>query len=178
VILAADAAVVCGRFCVYNVNMALEEYKEKRSFDKTPEPPAEQGAEWRRRFVVQEHNASHHHFDFRLELPADYLTSDEPTGPIVLKSWAVPKGVSSEKGVKRLAVAVEDHPISYIDFAGTIPEGQYGAGTVAIWDSGTFEVVQKKSSSLKIALHGTKLSGEYHLVYTTRGKGNEWLIFK
>jgi bifunctional non-homologous end joining protein LigD len=132
----------------------------------------------KKRFVIQEHFASHHHFDFRLELPADYFESEKPTEATVLKSWAIPKGISNEKGVKRLAVQVEDHPVSYIGFEGTIPEGQYGAGQVTIWDKGTFEVIEKKPSSLKILLHGSKLEGEFHLVHTARGKGNEWLIFK
>lgn len=132
----------------------------------------------KRRFVVQEHFASHHHFDFRLELPADFFESANPSAALVLKSWAIPKGVSDENGVKRLAVQVEDHPISYIDFEGTIPEGQYGAGKVLVWDQGTFEIIDKKPSSLKFALNGEKLKGEFHLVHTKRGKGNEWLIFK
>lgn len=158
--------------------MALEEYREKRELDKTPEPAGLPEETSGHRFVVQEHYASHHHFDFRLELPADFFTSDNPSGPIVLKSWAVPKGISDEKGVKRLAVQVEDHPVDYIDFEGTIPEGQYGAGTVSIWDAGTFEIVQKKPNSLKFVLRGKRLSGGFHLVHTTFGKGNDWLIFK
>jgi len=158
--------------------MALEEYREKRRFDVTPEPTGQPETSRRNRFVVQEHHARHHHFDFRLELPADFFESESPSGPVVLKSWAVPKGISDEKGVKRLAVQVEDHPVDYIDFEGTIPEGQYGAGTVRIWDKGTFEVLGKKANSLKFTLHGERLSGEFHLVRTTRGKGNEWLIFK
>ncbi|OIO88867.1 MAG: hypothetical protein AUK32_00335 [Candidatus Aquicultor secundus] len=158
--------------------MALGKYREKREFSETPEPTGQPGTTSQQRFVVQEHYASHHHFDFRLELPADFFTSGDPSGPIVLKSWAVPKGISDEKGVKRLAVQVEDHPVGYIDFEGTIPEGQYGAGTVSIWDTGTFEIVEKKPKSLKIVLHGKRLSGEFHLVHTTFGKGNDWLIFK
>ncbi|MCL6472564.1 MAG: 3'-phosphoesterase [Firmicutes bacterium] len=158
--------------------MPLEEYRAKRKFDKTPEPTGEAQSAWQKRFVVQEHFSRHHHFDFRLELPADFFESDEPTGEIVLKSWAVPKGVSDEKGIKRLAVEVEDHPVGYIDFEGTIPEGEYGAGKVTIWDKGTFEILQKKPKSLKFVLHGKRLSGEFHLVRTTRGEGKDWLIFK
>ncbi|MHB8841059.1 MAG: DNA polymerase ligase N-terminal domain-containing protein [Candidatus Aquicultor sp.] len=158
--------------------MTLEEYRKKREFSETPEPTGQPGATSHHRFVVQEHYASHHHFDLRLELPADFFASGEPSGPVVLKSWAIPKGISDEKGVKRLAVQVEDHPVSYIDFEGTIPKGQYGAGTVSIWDSGTFEIVEKKPKSLKLTLHGKQLSGEFHLVHTTFGKGNVWLIFK
>jgi len=158
--------------------MTIDEYMKKRSFDKTPEPLGKTEDKPGSRFVVQEHYASHHHFDFRLELPEDYFESDEPAGPAVLKSWAVPKGISGEKGVKRLAVMVEDHPIGYIDFEGAIPEGQYGAGTVTIWDSGTFEVIQKKPNSIKFILRGKRLDGEFHLVHTGRRKDNEWLIFK
>ncbi|HZD60322.1 MAG TPA: DNA polymerase ligase N-terminal domain-containing protein [Anaerolineae bacterium] len=156
----------------------LEEYRKKRRFNRTPEPSGQGEIRGYNRFVVQEHHASHHHFDFRLELPSDFFESDTPSGPIVLKSWAVPKGISNEKGVKRLAIQVEDHPVDYIGFEGTIPEGQYGAGTVIIWDTGTFEVLQKKPNSLKFALYGERISGEFHLVHTTRHKGNEWLIFK
>ena len=158
--------------------MALEDYKRKRHFDKTPEPGGESGAARGGRFVVQDHHSVRHHYDFRLELPADFFESDEPSGEMVLKSWAVPKGISTEKGVKRLAMMVEDHPVDYIDFEGTIPEGEYGAGTVAIWDTGTFEVVQKKPSGLKIVLNGKQLEGEFHLVHTKGGKGNEWLVFR
>jgi DNA ligase D-like protein (predicted 3'-phosphoesterase) len=101
--------------------MGLKEYQGKRNFSKTPEPPGEVVDTGKSRFVIQRHDASHLHFDFRLEMDG------------VLKSWAVPKGLPEESGVRRLAVQVEDHPLSYIDFKGTIPEGQYGAGTVEIW---------------------------------------------
>lgn len=158
--------------------MALEEYEEKRKFDETPEPPGSPETAQHNRFVVQEHYASHHHFDFRLELPADFFESDKPSGVIVLKSWAVPKGILNEKGVKRLAIQVEDHPVTYINFEGVIPEGHYGAGTVSIWDRGTFEIVQKKPKSLKFTLKGERLSGDFHLIHTARGKSNEWLLFK
>jgi bifunctional non-homologous end joining protein LigD len=158
--------------------MPLNEYHEKRQFDTTPEPLGSNSNEMEGRFVVQEHFASHHHFDFRLALPADYFDSDSPEEPNVLKSWAVPKGISNDKGVKRLGIMVEDHPLDYISFEGTIPEGNYGAGTVTVWDKGSFEVISKKTGSLKILLQGKKLTGEFHLVHTKRGKGNEWLIFK
>jgi bifunctional non-homologous end joining protein LigD len=115
------------------------------------------------RFVVQEHDATTHHFDFRLELDG------------VLKSWAVPKGVSTEPGERRLAVAVEDHPCDYIDFEGEIEEGQYGAGTVTVWDRGTYELVDRKANKLVFVLHGGKLTGFLVVVHT---KDKMWIIMK
>ncbi|MEN6371280.1 MAG: DNA polymerase ligase N-terminal domain-containing protein [Armatimonadota bacterium] len=115
------------------------------------------------RFVIQEHHASRLHWDFRLELDG------------VLKSWAVPKGVPEEPGVKRLAVPVEDHPLDYIGFEGEIPEGQYGAGKVIIWDSGTYNLTERAPGKLHFTLFGQKLSGDYIL---TRMRDGQWLIFK
>lgn len=114
-------------------------------------------------FVIQEHHARRLHWDFRLELDG------------ALKSWAVPKGVPEEPGVKRLAVPVEDHELNYIDFEGEIPEGQYGAGKVIIWDSGIFILTERTPSKLRFTISGKKLSGDYIL---TKMKDGQWLIFR
>jgi len=119
------------------------------------------------RFVVHEHHASHLHYDFRLEMEG------------VLRSWAIPKGPSMDPSQKRLAVQVEDHPLEYIDFEGTIPEGEYGAGTVGIWDQGTYTLQEEKGDEIKFFLEGKKLHGSYVLVKLKRSKkGNEWLLIK
>lgn len=117
------------------------------------------------RFVVQEHQASRLHWDFRLEMDS------------VLKSWAVPKTPPTRPGVRRLAVAVEDHDLDYIDFEGTIPEGEYGAGSVEIWDKGTYEIESRKPEKLVFELHGDKMKGRYTLVHFTE-KDENWLLFK
>ena len=133
--------------------MALEEYKRKRQFEHTPEPPPKVEKQSRHRFVVQRHRASHLHYDFRLEMEG------------VLKSWAVPKGPSLDPADKRLAMQVEDHPVSYFDFEGIIPEGKYGAGTVMVWDIGTYEIISGNyyGGDLKLWLNGKKLKGEWHI---------------
>ncbi len=141
----------------------LEEYKGKRSFKQTPEPAGEVTPSGQSRFVVHKHQASHLHYDFRLEMHG------------VLKSWAVPKGPPTEPGVRRLAVQVEDHPVSYIGFAGVIPEGQYGAGTVEIWDKGNFKLQKEADDRLEFALNGEKLSGNFVLIHTG---GENWLFLK
>jgi len=116
------------------------------------------------RFVIQKHYATHLHYDFRLEMDG------------VLKSWAVPKEPPAEPNVKRLAVRVEDHELSYIDFEGTIPEGMYGAGKVEIWDKGTYTLKHRSENKLEFTLNGEKLNGEYALL---RFKGEKnWLFFK
>jgi len=143
--------------------MNLKEYREKRDFKTTPEPLGEVVNTGQSRFVVQRHQASHLHFDFRLEMNG------------VLKSWAVPKGLPAKPGIRRLAVQVEDHPLSYIDFAGTIPEGQYGAGTVEIWDRGEYTLEKKMDDRLEFTLQGEKLSGGYALIHTN---GQNWLFIK
>jgi bifunctional non-homologous end joining protein LigD len=158
--------------------MALEEYKAKRDFAATPEPPARPAKGHRRPiFVVQEHDASRLHYDFRLEADG------------VLKSWAVPKQPSLDPSVKRLAVHVEDHPLSYADFEGTIPAGHYGAGTVRIWDRGTYTLLTAKdgpqtvsegidAGRLAFVLHGAKLRGRFALV-RMKGRGDDnWLLIK
>jgi DNA ligase D-like protein (predicted 3'-phosphoesterase) len=161
--------------------MSLKTYKKKRSFNQTPEPTGGKSSADKLVFVIQKHAASHLHYDFRLEMKG------------VLKSWAVPKGPSMNPADKRLAMLVEDHPFDYKDFEGTIPEGSYGAGTVIVWDQGTYEPLEKAAtktaqekvllkgfhaSSLKIKMHGKKLKGEFALV-RTHGRGeNSWLLIK
>lgn len=155
--------------------MALEEYQRKRDFSQTPEPPPKVGKGARRRFVVQMHRASHLHYDFRLEMDG------------VLKSWAVPKGPSLDPADKRLAMQVEDHPVSYFDFEGVIPPGNYGAGTVMVWDVGTWEpqgdaAEMLRKGDLKFRLQGKKLKGDFALVHIKSrrpgSKGTEWLLIK
>lgn len=143
--------------------MSLEDYRKKRDFGQSPEPVGELQETGLSRFVVQRHQASHLHYDFRLEIDG------------VLKSWAVPKGPPEEPGVRRLAVLVEDHPIDYIDFAGVIPEG-YGAGTVEIWDHGSFRLLERHHDRLLFELHGERLNGRYTLISTRPPK--DWLLLK
>jgi len=119
------------------------------------------------RFVVHEHHATRLHFDFRLEMEG------------VLRSWAIPKGPSMNPSEKRLAVLVEDHPLEYIDFEGMIPKGQYGAGAVVIWDSGTYDLIEQREEKISFALKGGKLKGGFNLIrLKAKGKGNEWLLIK
>ena len=169
--------------------MALEEYKQKRRFEDTPEPPPEVAKKKGNRFVVQKHDATRLHYDFRLEMEG------------VLKSWAVPKGPSLDPADKRLAMHVEDHPVSYFDFEGTIPEGNYGAGSVMVWDVGTWAplspvpvdgkyvpgteadaVAMLSKGDLKFRLNGKRLKGDFALIKMKGrrpgSKGNEWLIIK
>jgi bifunctional non-homologous end joining protein LigD len=160
--------------------MSLVKYKEKRSFDKTPEPTGGQPKDSELHFVVQKHHASHLHYDFRLEMEG------------VLKSWAVPKGPSMNPADKRLAMMVEDHPWDYRNFEGIIPSG-YGAGTVIVWDEGTYEPVEKKKTkkenekslmhhlyqgTISFVLKGKKLKGEFALVKTQGHGENAWLLIK
>ena len=150
--------------------MSLKEYTRKRNFGETAEPKAVRHKQTGHRFVIQKHAASRLHYDFRLEING------------VLKSWALPKGVPYTKGEKRLAVQVEDHPVSYIDFEGTIPKGQYGGGTVMVWDRGTFSTDDKSSlwelsnGKLHFTLTGKKLHGDWYLVQLRDSK--QWLLIK
>src|ERR1700750_1263804 len=162
--------------------MSLKEYVKKRDFKKTSEPKA--GASKDKDhliFVVQKHDASRLHYDFRLEMDG------------VLKSWAIPKGPSLDPQVKHLAMMVEDHPFDYLNFEGIIPKGEYGGGTVIVWDEGTYEPIkpikgkkaqerhllkQLATGSLKIKLHGEKLNGEFALVKTHGMGENGWLMIK
>jgi bifunctional non-homologous end joining protein LigD len=157
--------------------MSLKEYSRKRSFDKTPEPkpaPPAQSSPSGNYFCVQRHDATRLHYDFRLEVDG------------TLKSWAVPKGPSLEPLAKHLAMHVEDHPIDYGGFEGNIPKGEYGGGSVMLWDRGSYELLgdapalaQIERGDFKFRLHGEKLRGEFALVLMRgRGKGNEWLLIK
>jgi bifunctional non-homologous end joining protein LigD len=154
--------------------MALREYRAKRDFRVTSEPkPARKSSAGAHLFVIQKHAASHLHYDFRLELSG------------VLKSWAVPKGPPFAHEEKRLAMQVEDHPLDYARFEGIIPEGEYGGGTVMVWDIGTWEPISENPArdlaqgKLHFLLHGKKLEGEWRLVRLPRGeRGNEWLLIR
>lgn len=161
--------------------MSIKKYKEKRNFKKTTEPKGKtKKVKDDLIFVVQKHDATNLHYDFRLELDG------------VLKSWAVPKGPSLDPKEKRLAMMVEDHPFDYKDFEGVIPKGNYGAGEVIVWDKGTYHSIgtdDRKESipllkkglekgDLKITLHGEKLNGQFALVNMKKPKQNAWLLIK
>lgn len=155
--------------------MPLQRYRAKRKFDTTPEPSSfakalesERGKVKKKRgsntiFVVQKHRARALHYDFRLEIEG------------VLRSWAVPKGIPLKPGVKHLAVETEDHPIEYGNFEGVIPEGNYGAGQVEIWDRGRYDMIEKKPRSLKFELFGKRLKGVYVLFDFNK---KSWFLFK
>src|SRR4026207_2321236 len=155
--------------------MGLREYHRKRNFAITPEPQGEEGKTEGRSFCVQKHAATRLHYDFRLEMEG------------VLKSWAVPKGPSFDPADKRLAMQTEDHPVDYGDFEGIIPEGEYGGGTVLLWDRGTWEPIEDphlglSKGSLKFRLRGEKLDGRWALVRIKgrdkREEGRTWLLIK
>ncbi|HEY0196656.1 MAG TPA: DNA polymerase ligase N-terminal domain-containing protein [Methanobacterium sp.] len=156
----------------------LKKYKEKRDFNVTPEPHTSEKTSKKQRFVVQKHKARNLHYDFRLEVDG------------VLKSWAIPKGPSSDYTQKRLAIPTEDHPVDYIDFEGIIPPGNYGAGTVIVWDAGTYRNLKEKDGQeipmektiedghVEFYLEGEKLKGAYALIHTGRAGRKFWLFFK
>lgn len=158
----------------------LNEYKNKRDFKKTTEPSgAKNKSSNKPRFVIQKHDASNLHYDFRLEADG------------VLKSWAIPKGPSTDPTEKRMAINTEDHPLDYIDFEGTIPEDQYGGGTVIVWDGGTYRNLraEKKDDGLSLSqsfddgkievwLEGKKLKGGYVLIRTGKKGTDKWLLKK
>jgi bifunctional non-homologous end joining protein LigD len=163
---------------LHDFEMGLKEYKAKRNFTRTQEPAGKVRSPGDGRaalFVIQKHAASHLHYDFRLEMEG------------VLKSWAVPKGLPVRRGERRLAVQVEDHPLDYAHFEGTIPPGSYGAGTVMVWDTGSYEVAGDdpagavRKGKIQLTLHGKKLKGDWTLVRMRGGEGEgkpQWLIFK
>lgn len=160
--------------------MSLTRYNEKRNFNETDEPEGKIGKSGNGLiFVIQKHAASHLHYDFRLEMDG------------VLKSWAVPKGPSLDPQIKRLAMMVEDHPFSYKDFEGSIPEGNYGAGNVIVWDNGTYLpgddyngnpekklLADLDKGRLSFIMKGKKLKGEFSLVKLKGKQENAWLLIK
>lgn len=161
--------------------MSMKNYRSKRNFDRTDEPrgSASRGkSSDQPQFVIQKHDASTLHYDFRLEVDG------------VLKSWAVPKGPSTDPGEKRLAIPTEDHPLEYADFEGVIPEGEYGAGTVLIWDRGPYRNITEKDGKTRamdkairaghvlFELQGEKISGGYALHRTGSGNDARWLLVK
>src|SRR3954467_5525050 len=163
--------------------MSLSLYNKKRRFEETPEPKGkEKSSKGFLRFVIQKHDASHLHYDFRLEMEG------------VLKSWAVPKGPSLNPDDKRLAMMVEDHPYDYRDFEGIIPAGNYGGGTVIVWDEGTYEPLEGENLSrkeqeklllkqlyagnLKFIMHGKKIKGEFALFLMKSRGERSWILMK
>ncbi len=159
---------------------SLSTYRSKRDFRKTPEPSGKKTSSGKKPiFVIQKHDASSLHYDFRLEVDG------------VLKSWAVPKGPSTDPREKRLAVPTEDHPLDYADFEGTIPEDEYGGGAVIVWDAGWYRNLKHdddgnevsmaeayEDGHLTVWLNGKKLTGGYALVRTGKGKKPRWLLVK
>jgi|GEM_PF-116542 len=145
----------------------LKEYHEKRDFSTTTEPAGGAAAHERGdRFVIQEHHATHLHYDLRLERDG------------VLKSWAVPKGIPAHPGERHLAIEVEDHPLEYGSFEGEIPKGQYGAGTVSIWDSGTYETIKWVPEKIELVMHGRRLEGKLALIRFRKAGAGEWLLIR
>ncbi|MFW9831380.1 MAG: DNA polymerase ligase N-terminal domain-containing protein [Candidatus Thorarchaeota archaeon] len=145
--------------------MSLDEYRKKRDFSKTPEPQPSIKPGRNRAYVIQQHQARNLHWDLRLERNG------------VLVSWAVPKEPPSRKGIRRLAIQTEDHPMEYRSFEGIIPEGEYGAGTVELWDSGTYETEKWEEKEIIIVIQGKRLKGRYCLIRFQRVKDG-WLFFR
>lgn len=155
---------------------SLQEYRKKRDFRSTPEPDGNGGFKKNTPlFVVQKHEASSLHYDFRLEVDG------------VLKSWAVPKGPSTDPRQKRLALPTEDHPLEYADFEGVIPEDEYGGGVVMVWDRGEYQGINENGTTMhqaldkgkvKVRLNGSKLQGGYALIRTNTGSDERWLLIK
>lgn len=159
--------ILCNDLDTLIVSKPLEAYHSKRDFSGTTEPKGDGEKKCEGRiFVVQEHHASRLHYDFRLERGG------------VLKSWAVPKGIPESTDEKRLAVETEDHPIEYASFEGIIPEGHYGAGTVKIWDKGTYELKVWDEKMVEFTLHGENLRGRYVLVRLKKAGEKSWLMLK
>ncbi|VVB82735.1 DNA polymerase Ligase (LigD) [uncultured archaeon] len=148
--------------------MSLLQYLKKRNLKKSGEPSSKIKTTDNKKliYLIQEHHASHLHWDLRLEMNG------------VLKSWAVPKSPPTEKNEKRLVIQVEDHPIEYANFHGIIPEGNYGAGEVKIWDKGTYELLEKNFKKIIFDIRGKKLKGKYCLIKTNYGNKKSWLFFK
>lgn len=156
----------------------LKEYRDKRDFSKTPESYGEEGGSIGNTFVIQKHQSRTLHYDFRIEVGG------------LMKSWAVPKGPSVDPKDKRLAVPTEDHPLEYADFEGVIPEGEYGAGTVMVWDKGTYKNIHKNEGKpvsmedslemgkVVVRLDGDKLRGGFALIRTGGGGDKRWLLIK
>lgn len=158
---------------------SLSDYQSKRDFESTREPSGDESDPGGSRFVIQKHDASSLHYDFRLEIGG------------VLKSWAVPKGPSTDPSEKRLAIPTEDHPVDYIDFEGVIPEDEYGGGTVLVWDTGVYENETTDDDGeeippedavdrghISVVLNGEKVSGGYALTRTGSGDDSRWLLVK
>src|SRR5579863_1464531 len=179
IIIAAIAVLISVGFVMVPYDK-LKSYKKRRDFTVSPEPSGKKVSKKSKKpiFVIQKHNASHLHYDFRLEIDG------------VLVSWAVPKGPSTDPSTKHLAVQTEDHPMDYATFEGMIPEGHYGAGSVIVWDTGTYENIKEKDGKLvpiekcykngriEIFLHGKKLQGGYALIKAENLKEGEWLLIK
>ena len=138
----------------------------KRGFTLTQKQKEAETSQGSKSYVIQEHHSRRLHWDFRLERDG------------VLKSWAVPKEPPEKSGIRRLAIMVEDHPLEYGGFEGTILEGEYGAGTVEIWDTGVYEALKWEDEKIEVILQGDRLNGKYILVRLKKGKENEWLLFK